>query len=286
MDTDKRPADAPSARSRWLHWKIGPARTLLVATVALSLVFFIFSGLDIWFSRQFYDAKIGFAAQRIPALQWLRDLAAILIWLIVGALAISLLVKLIRPGKPSPIAPVKSLFLFSTLVIGPGILVNGIFKAFWGRPRPIAIEEFGGEFPFVEAWRISGYCDSNCSFVSGEASTAIWLIALALVVPLAWRSRVAIVALVLAVMFSLNRVAFGGHFLSDVLLSWTMTLLVIVGVHHFLFVRPIPALANDRLERGLTRAGRWLHGLVGRGRDAASGTAAPTDGDDDGTTDR
>lgn len=266
MDTDERPSIVADRQSRWLHWRIGPARTLLLATVALSLVFFIFSGLDVWFSRQFYDPEIGFPAQRIPALQWLRDLAALTIWATVAGLAVSLIVKLVRPSGPSPIAPVKSLFLFATLVIGPGLLVNGLFKTFWGRPRPIAIEAFGGDLPFVEVWRISDYCDRNCSFVSGEASSAIWLIALALVVPIAWRNRVAIVALILAVMFSLNRVAFGGHFLSDVLLSWTMTLLVIVAIHHFLFVQPIPALANDRLEAGLTRAGQWLRSLVSRGR--------------------
>lgn len=277
MNETRLPDTAERPPSPWLHWRLGPARSLLLATLALLVVFLVFPGLDLWFSRQFYAEGIGFPAAEIPALVWLRDLAAMTLWLSGAAMLFSLIAKFVWPDRPSPIAPAKSLFLFSTLALGPGLLVNGILKTVWGRPRPFAVEAFGGELPFVGIWPISGYCDNNCSFVSGEASSAVWLMTFALIVPLAWRSRVGIIALVLAIMFSLNRIAFGGHFLSDVLLSWTLTLLIIVGVHHFMFVRPIPALANQRLEDALTRAGRALHRRIGLRRGERPAEPAPGD---------
>ena len=260
----------PTTWQRWVRWQFGPVRTLLLVTLALSLFFIVFPNLDVWFSRQFYDPEIGFPATRVPAFVWLRSLAETILWAIVAVIALSLIVKLILPERASLIAPRTSLFLISSLLIGPALIVNGILKGTWGRPRPVHIEAFGGDLPFVEVWRITDLCDTNCSFVSGEASTAIWLMALALVAPLAWRNRVAIVTLVLAIIFSVNRIAFGGHFLSDVMLSWTLTLLVIVILHHFLFIRPIKALSAERLEAAMTRAGFWLRerlGLRARGPD-------------------
>jgi membrane-associated PAP2 superfamily phosphatase len=256
-------AGTPSA-SR-VRWPLGPIRTLLVVTVALSVLFLAFPRLDLWFSGLFYDTATGFAASDVDVLSWLRRFSRTLILAVSIALIVSVLAKLILPNWRSLIPPRTSLFLGSTLIVGPGILVNGILKANWGRPRPIAVEEFGGDLPYIEVWRITDYCERNCSFVSGEASAAIWLLALALVVPIAWRNRVAAGALVLATILSLNRVAFGGHFISDVLLSWTLTLTIIAVAHHYLFVRPLPGFSGAELEGALTRAGRVLRNAVGLG---------------------
>lgn len=266
------PAEPPGPR-RW-HWPLGPVRTMLAVSVVLSLFFLAFPRLDIWFSGLFYDPEHGFAAAHVPLFNWLRDLSAFLVWAIVVALLAALAVKLVLPRRPSLVPPNVSLFLLSTLIIGPGIIVNGILKSLWGRPRPFTVTDFGGDLPYVDVWRITDYCNHNCSFVSGEASSAIWLLALALVVPAAWRIRVAAIALVLAVVFSLNRVAFGAHFLSDTLIAWSLTLLVIAVIHHFLFVRPPRLLAPDRLEAAMTSAGLALR-RIGRSRTAE--TPAPRD---------
>jgi len=258
------PVSDPIPARRW-RWPFGPVRTMLIATAALSALFLVFPGLDLWFSRLFYDEAAGFPATQEPFLRWLREFASNAIWVISLALILSVLVKLLLPERRS-IVPVRtSLFLTSTLILGPGILVNGILKANWGRPRPFEIVQFGGDLPYVEVWRITGFCDGNCSFVSGEAAAAIWFMALALVVPLAWRNRVALAALILAAILSLNRVAFGAHFLSDTLISWTLTLLVITIVHHFLFVRPLPGFGEAALEAALTSAGRAIRRMVGLG---------------------
>ncbi len=276
MNVEAEPAAPPPPHRPWWRWHFGPVRTLLIISIALSLFFLLFPHLDIWFSNLFYDPEYGFAASHVPAFIWVRGLAAVLLWLIAGACLLSLALKLALPLRKSLIAPRTSIFLLSTLAIATGIIVNAILKSFWGRPRPVNVIDFGGQSPFVEVWHIAGACTHNCSFVSGEASSAIWLLALALVVPIAWRSRVAIVTIVLAIIFSLNRIAFGGHFLSDVLISWSLTLLVVAIAHHYLFVRPPRGWSAPELEAAMTRWGLALR-RIGKPRAAAPTAPNPAE---------
>ena len=51
-----------------------------------------------------------------------------------------------------------------------------------------------------------------------------------------------------AVALSMNRLAFGGHFLSDILLSWELTAMVMLAPHRMTFVvRPVAACDIMRL---------------------------------------
>ncbi len=268
-----------TARGKW-DWPLGPVRTLLIVTLVLSALFLLVPAFDVWFSSRFYDSEIGFPAALVPAFVWLRWLSNALVWAIGAGLIVSVLAKLAMPEWRSIIPVRATVLLGTTLALGPGLIVNGILKSMWGRPRPVEVTDFGGDFPFVPVWRISGYCDHNCSFVSGEASTAIWLVALVLVVPASWRRPVATTTLSLAVLFSLNRIAFGGHFLSDVLLSWSLTLLLIAAVHHRLYVEPLRGLDEATLDGGLTRTGRALRSPFRRRRSpVANVAAAPPPGD-------
>ena len=74
------------------------------------------------------------------------------------------------PWRLPSIAPRKAIALTLSLVLGPGILVNGILKPYGGRPRPIEVTEFGGPLQFVDWWNPTGACEGNCSFMSGEAT--------------------------------------------------------------------------------------------------------------------
>jgi membrane-associated phospholipid phosphatase len=120
------------------------------------------------------------------------------------------------------------------------------------------IEAFGGSAPYVGVWRITDYCVSNCSFVAGEASSAVWLIGLALVVPKAWRKAAAIALAAYALILSINRIAFGGHFVSDVLLAWGLTALVMLVLYRLMVASPPAWLAHERLEANLAAIGRRL----------------------------
>lgn len=114
----------------------------------------------------------------------------------------------------------------AALIIGPGLLVNAGLKDHWGRPRPYMTELFGGRLPFVPAGELTHYCHSNCSFVSGEASSIFWLLCLVPLLPKHLRLRAAITLAALAVFACGLRVAFGAHYLSDVLLGGLSTLVV------------------------------------------------------------
>jgi lipid A 4'-phosphatase len=231
---------------------------LVLGTTA---IFLLFPGIDLWFSGLFYAAAPGeFYLADNPRLIALRRSGEIVLIAISAAVIASVLIKLAWPYRASLIRPRDSLFLASTLALGPGLLVNVILKNNWGRPRPAQIQAFGGDATFTGVWEFSDYCSRNCSFVSGEASSAIWIMSVSLVVPPLWRVPVFIVTGIYALALSLNRIAFGGHFLSDVVLSWGLTLMVIAAIYRFLYVDPPAALANERLEAGLTRIGMQLRG--------------------------
>jgi lipid A 4'-phosphatase len=226
--------------------------------LAVSLVFLVYPGIDIWFSALFYHPDVGFPMNRLGAFVALRSLTRLLLVSAVAVLVAAVVIKIARPRRPTPIRPCDIVFLLTTLALGPGLIVNAFFKEFWGRPRPNTVDLFGGHSPFVGIWELSDSCLSNCSFVSGEAAAAMWLVAVAIIVPGRWRKPAVIVALVLAVLLSFNRIAFGRHFLSDVLLAWGVTLLVIAVTHRLVVERPPAWLANDRLEAGLTNLGLSL----------------------------
>jgi lipid A 4'-phosphatase len=236
-----------------------PIAQILIGVLLVSVFFLAFPGLDIWFSRLFRDPDTGFFPMtRLPAFMGLRSFGEILVWLTVLVLIIGTLIKLALPERPSLIPPRATLFLITTLVLGPGLIVNLVFKNHWGRPRPVSVDTFGGDLPFVGVWQMSDHCTRNCSFVSGEASVAMWLLAIAIVLPLPWRRWAIRVLLVLVILLSFNRVAFGGHFLSDVLLAWGITLLVIAIAHRLIYGGAMPALTDENLDAILTRAGEAL----------------------------
>jgi membrane-associated PAP2 superfamily phosphatase len=236
------------------------ASALLV--LAATVVFLAYPGIDLWFSGLFYESESGFALASHPALLALRRSGEIALIAISAAVIASVALKVVRPDRPSLTPPRASLFLTLTLLLGPGLLVNLILKNNWGRPRPVQIEAFGGDAPFVGIWQITDHCASNCSFVSGEASSAIWIMSLALVVPPCWRLFTFAVTGVYALALSFNRIAFGGHFLSDVVLSWGLTLAIVALVYRLLYVNPPAALSDASLEAGLARIGEALRRIL------------------------
>lgn len=190
-----------------------------IAIVASSMLFWVFPEVDLIVSRWFFSPDEGFLFSSDPNLQWLRKsspwaLAGVITFILVRILgdAMNGALTLSRARKP--------IWLLFGLAFGPGLIVNGILKEFWGRPRPVNLDIFGGDAVHQMVWVISDWCDGNCSFVSGEASSSAWLVAAALVTPKKVRPYATAITLIYAVSLSLNRIAFGGHFLSDVVLAW------------------------------------------------------------------
>ena len=116
------------------------------------------------------------------------------------------------------------IFLVLLLALGPGLLVNAIFKDHWGRPRPSEVVQFGGKKQFLHPWQ-KGEDGKGRSFPSGHSSAAFYLTAPFYV----YRRRNRRVAfswliggLVFGVLMSIARISQGGHFLSDCLWAWGM----------------------------------------------------------------
>jgi membrane-associated PAP2 superfamily phosphatase len=237
-----------------------PVLTLLALTALVSLPFVLFPQLDLTVSHLFYVKGQGFTGSNMAALKAIREFGQDALRLAGLAIVVSLLVPLLVDRLSFLIPPRAALFLFTSLVLGPGLLVNGIFKEFWGRARPRNVVEFGGDLTFSGPWELVNYCHSNCSFVSGEASSAIWFMAFAMIAPAAWRLRSALVALVFAAVMSMNRIVFGGHFLSDVLLAWLLTLAVIVICYNVFYKNP--EMTDERVEAWFTRARDCLHAAL------------------------
>lgn len=226
---------------------VGAAGLALLLT---SLVFIAVPGIDLAVSRLFFHDGAGFPASLDPALIGLRSVGT---WIFFGGCVVAvaaLLGPLLLSGRRIGLSPRAGLFLTASLILGPGLIVNVLFKDLWGRARPIEILEFGGIQPFSPPWAIVHHCRLNCSFMSGEASSAMWLLGFAMIAPLALRRWAVLVGLVLTALLSLNRIAFGGHFLSDVVLAWLTTLIVLLVVHRVVY-RPDSPFTNHAIAAAL-----------------------------------
>tara|TARA_B100000686_G_scaffold355195_1_gene470890 strand:+ start:3501 stop:4298 length:798 start_codon:yes stop_codon:yes gene_type:complete len=115
------------------------------------------------------------------------------------------------------------MFIFLSVLVGPGLVVNALFKDNWDRPRPREVQVFGGEELYVPPL-MPGQVGN--SFPCGHCSVAFAVAMFYLV----WRRRYprrAIIALSISIalgsLMGIARIAAGGHFLSDVLWSAVLT---------------------------------------------------------------
>ncbi|ODA67115.1 PAP2 superfamily protein [Methyloligella halotolerans] len=191
----------------------------LAAILATSVFFWAFPEVDLIVSGWFYSPGDGFVLSGNSNLLWLRNSS---IW-VMTAVVLGILARVLWDFLNAGLTWSQlrtPIWLLSGLALGPGLLVNGLLKEQWGRPRPSEIDVFGGDAVHQMVWAISDWCDGNCSFVSGEASSAAWLVAVALVAPQPIRLAATATTILYAGSLSVSRIAFGGHFLSDVVLAW------------------------------------------------------------------
>jgi lipid A 4'-phosphatase len=216
--------------------KMKKALFVYIALAALALaVFAIWPALDLVGARYFYHAGGFFGRNNFE--RFGRDFFRVTPFVVLVAYAALWLAK--RFGAKLRWAPSgrAMIFLIATMIIGPGLIVNLGLKDHWHRPRPIQTQDFNGANPFVPWYDDNGGCKKNCSFVSGEAATGFWMVAPATVLPLPWRGPAMIAAFAFGFGASLLRLAFGGHYLSDVLLGGLITLIVIEAIRRVIWPR-------------------------------------------------
>ena len=235
--------------------KANPVAICLLFVAVASAVFLVFPGIDLWFSDLFYRSRSGFWLRRNDALGFLRATNDALIAVAVVALIASLVVKLARPEKPSPIRPNTVVFLLSTLRprLRSSSSTSSLRTAGAGRGRCRSISSAATHPMSKSGGSPTGASGTARSSPGKLRRRSGWS-------PSPWccRRRCAhrrwLSPCVYALLLSLNRIAFGGHFLSDVVISFGLTLLVIAVMHRVVIERPPKWLSNETLETGLTRA--------------------------------
>jgi len=197
----------------------------LVCVALTLLVFGLWPRLDLVVSGLFHDAQRGFWMADLRVIETTRQVlwngGELLVLLSLFGLIVARAIN--RPALWLP-ARVWA-FVLLLFVTGPGVAVNLVLKEFWGRARPARVVELGGDRMFTGPFLPTDQCASNCSFVSGEAASAMAL-GIALFVILrhlrprltvrVWRAGV-LVALLLPPAGAALRVLAGRHFLSDVI---------------------------------------------------------------------
>lgn len=179
------------------------------------------SGADLALSAHFYQAggwpigeqfpwKLLYKIDRTPA-----------VLLATGWLAV-LVFSYYRPSMISWRRAAICMLLL--LALGPGLLVNSVFKEHWGRPRPREVTVFNGNKSFLQPWQ-PGISGKGRSFPSGHSSAAFYLATPWFV----YRRRKPTAAVCwlwggigFGVLMSVARIAQGGHFLTDCLWAFGM----------------------------------------------------------------
>jgi membrane-associated PAP2 superfamily phosphatase len=233
-------------------------RTGLFIALALALVvgllFGIYPELDLRLAALFYDpAAKSFPLKLNVLAGFARDAAMWLAWGLAAPAIAALVVKLARPDRPLMMSGRAIVFLLLTMTLSAGVLTNFTFKSYWGRPRPVLVTQFGGDLPFVPWWDPRGGCARNCSFFSGEGATAFWTYAPAALTPPVWRPLAFAAATLLGIVTSVLRMAFGGHFFTDVATAGLVSFLVVWLAHGYIYRWPSTRMTDEAIDAALTR---------------------------------
>jgi lipid A 4'-phosphatase len=246
-------------------------RTGLFIALGLSLVigllFGIFPELDLKLTALFYDpATKSFPLKMNSLASFARDVSMWIAWAFALPAIVAFVVKLARPDRPMLIPGRAAVFLLVTIILSAGILTNLTFKSYWGRPRPVVVSQFNGPWEFVPWWDPRGACGRNCSFFSGEGATAFWTYAPAALTPPAWRPLAYAAATLFGVTTSVLRMAFGGHFFTDVAAAGLVSFLVIWLAYAWIYRWPSTRLSDAEIDARLTRLASPWSGLTRRWR--------------------
>ncbi len=113
--------------------------------------------------------------------------------------------------------------IWSSQILSILIFVNLILKNFWGRARPGDILELDGREVFTPWYKISDSCDTICSFVSGDSSVGFAIIIFYFIT----KNKIFLyLSLLFGFLLGFIRILAGGHFLSDVVFSGIIIVLL------------------------------------------------------------
>ncbi|MFK8138395.1 MAG: phosphatase PAP2 family protein [Bdellovibrionales bacterium] len=200
-------------------------RLILLILLVASVLFGLVPDLDMYFAKLFYypeNPATSWPEKYLPLWQFFYHTAPVIsagvllpsIFVYVG----SYVSKRLHPYRK------KAAFLFLGFVLGPGLLINTIFKPYWGRPRPRQVVELGGTEKMHAFWQ-KGISGNGYSFPCGHSSVGFALVGVYFILKRR-RKKIAYsflgASLFLGFLMGVGRMADGAHFFSDVLWSGVM----------------------------------------------------------------
>jgi lipid A 4'-phosphatase len=239
------------------QFTVSVIRLSLIAIVLAAIVFTVFPGLDVLVHSLIWQDG-GFVLDGDPFWSGFRQFLLDFTKLFYLVCVVAVVLALRSNRRVLGLASDAWGYILICSLLGPGLLVNLILKAFIPRPRPREVADFGGSLDFVSIPGFSGACDSNCSFVSGEvASTVMMLAALAFVLP-SRRPLIAFLVLPAWLIVGAMRMGQGGHFLSDVLFSGLFMILLSAVIFRLCFIAPpeLPESWKARMQGWLAPDGK------------------------------
>lgn len=217
-----------------------PQILYITISTFIAITFLVFPQVDLFVSGLFYNDEQKFFLRENPVLVFLHEsvryIAITISLVLLGAFFVSSFSQRER-GNVSFLKNITKrhiIYLILCLAIGPGLVVNTIFKDNWGRARPFQTENFGGDKKFTPPFIIAGQCETNCSFTSGDPSIGFYFFAFALALPTKRREYSAF-AMTLGVIFGATRILQGAHFFSDVIFSGIFVYAVCYLLHKSMF---------------------------------------------------
>jgi membrane-associated PAP2 superfamily phosphatase len=224
-----------TTRRYWL-----PQLVLLGLLALAGTLPFWLTDLDVRVAGQFFhpEADDPWYRAQDPPWSWLYQLAPLLS----GLVMIGSLLVLVLGGSFARFRRLRlyAVFVIAVSVLGPGLLVNEVFKAHWGRPRPHQLAAFEGTKAYFRPL-VRGESGNGKSFPCGHSSVGYALVVFVLI----WLRRrpwlaaaALVVALTVGSLLGVGRILAGDHFLSDVIWSGVVVYAVALGLYYFVLRIP------------------------------------------------
>lgn len=248
------------------------ALAVTVAGLVTAVVFLSRPEIDLAVASMFADGTAGFPLRHHRVPKFFNELINILALIAaLGCITGWALAARLR----IPIAGLwarQYAFLVASLITGPGLIANALFKENWGRARPRQVIEFGGSAEFSPPLLIADQCSSNCSFVSGDASMGFFFLAMAMLTPPKQRKIAVAATLAFGSFIGFMRIIQGAHFLSDVIFAGVFVSFTIILFYRILLTnwsapqgsQPAPLshqlglVAADKVRRPERRSLLWM----------------------------
>ena len=220
---DLRGREASGRLGRYGLWMVGLGFVVLVLLGTML-------DADLRLSRCFYNPEAPqrwFLQTTVPWI-WLNRYGEYPVWLLVAGTAAVWCGSLRRRAWVRYRRACAVCVLAAAL--GPGLVINGMLKPVWGRPRPHQVELFGGTRSYRPWWQ-PGHLGGGKSFSSGHAAAGYVLVAGAYLVVQRRRGLATGGALLYGSLVGFARIVDGAHFVSDVLWSGSLMCFTVATLH-------------------------------------------------------